>query len=160
MQCELGFSHDAPQLPHSDDKTVQRSRVVKFGFFTALAVLRSQGTGLIRVTRSKTCFATSPPLPKGDLGGMSIFFIFWASVVLGFRNAIEDSTMQIEPRSSLLENEGSICIVIAGSYPKSAELTLKRHAIWAIHLYAGAVKFSFQLLVVVAELHLLVGHHH
>ena len=32
--------------------------------------------------------------------------------------------MQIEPRSSLLENEGSICIVIAGSYPKSAPLLL------------------------------------
>ena len=136
---------------------------VLVGFFTALAVLRSQGTGLIRVTRSKTCFATSPPLPtdakpraessllelcrgakeeepplggsKGNLGGMSIFFIFLASVVFGFRNAIEDSTMQIEPRSSLLEKEGSICIVIAGSYPKSAATTSSNTRRWRLRLF-------------------------
>jgi hypothetical protein len=84
------FLHDAPHLRTFDDKIVQRLSGVQtltikqctnqteckllFAFslaiFTALAVLRSHQTRLIFALGAKR---PSPPLPKGDLGGMSIF---------------------------------------------------------------------------------------
>ena len=64
-----GFSHDMPPLRTFDNKMVV-TLIICILDSSALAVLRSQETRVQKVTRSE---ATSPPLPKGDLGGLSIF---------------------------------------------------------------------------------------